>query len=180
MEPARAGRRLICRGTMANVTCQAGRKGVFLMLGARAAVNGDRRPAVRRQGDFYWLLSPGASSRRIFIMRRKNLSVKESVRSNSSSLGIPEPFGCAVGAPDNLLLNSAFSRLSRESGFFVSAGATKRLPVFDRAERYRSSLRIEAQETALGGSHCIAPRFARGRRLVFRPRRGGERQGAAK
>src|SRR5450756_2099923 len=27
MEPARAGRRLISRGTMANVTCQAGRKG---------------------------------------------------------------------------------------------------------------------------------------------------------
>jgi hypothetical protein len=77
-------------------------------------------------------LFPGASSRSIFIMRRKNLSVKDSVRSNSSSLGKPdEPFGCAAGAPDNLLLNSAFSRLSREtsaleSGLFVSAGATER------------------------------------------------------
>src|ERR1019366_10243043 len=128
MEPARAGRRLICRGTMANVTCQAGRKGVFLMLGARAAVNGDRRPAVRRQGDFYWLLSPGASSRRIFIMRRKNLSVKESVRSNSSSLGIPEPFGCAVGAPDNLLLNSADSRLhASRIEFTVGTGAVRQV-----------------------------------------------------
>jgi hypothetical protein len=44
-----------------------------------------------------------------------------------------------------------------QGGDFVSAGATNRLPVFRGAERYRSSLRVEAQETALRRSHRVAP-----------------------
>ena len=135
---------------------------------------------------FYWLLSPGASSRSTFIMRRKNLSVKDSVRSNSSSLGIPdEPFGCAVGASDNLLLNSAFSRLSRETSAsraaFSSALARQSdSPSLTVQKDTDPACVSRRRKPPSVGVHRIAPRLACGRRLVFRTRRGGERQGAAK
>ncbi len=60
-------------------------------------------------------LSPGASSRNTRIMRRKNRSVKDRVRSNSSSLGDVEPCCRAAGASANRLFSSAFSRVSRDT-----------------------------------------------------------------
>ena len=121
-------------------------------------------------------------------MRRRNLSVKESARSSSSSPGRPlRGAASAPTPPGSLARNSAFSRARRsisrlQRGALLGGDAADGEPAVHRAEGDRAALLVEPQQAALGRAHGEAAGLVLGRlrRRGFGPRAAGGEENSEK